>query len=170
MVPFRPIPFCPTMPFCPNIPCFIFPQRLRLEKTHHVNYNITRCSIKWCEHANMRYIIVFNHVRWFYFSICQSKIDVKMWVDWLTKRVKFRFCATLKAWSIASLISMYDAELADDRNQVDAKIGQRLACFIFKTPGFPFCPHVPFCPDLLYIIKLGILVHPKEYLCRHANI
>ena len=130
MVPFCPIPFFPTMPFCPNIPCFNLPPRIRLKKTHCDN---ARCSIKWCEHANKRYIIVFNHVRRFYISICQSKVDVKMWVNWLIKRVKFRLCAILKTWSITSFISMYDAELADDRNQVNAKIGPRLACFFQNT-------------------------------------
>ena len=68
--------------------------------------------------------------------------------------MEFRFCAIPKTWSIASLISMYGDEMADDRNQVDAKIDPRLACFFFfffKTPGVPFFPHVPFCPDLLSI-------------------
>ena len=72
MVPFRPVPFCPTVPFCPNIPCSILPQSLRLGKSHYVNYNIARCSIKWCENANKRCIIIFNHMQRFYYFICQS--------------------------------------------------------------------------------------------------
>ena len=72
MVPFCPVPFCPTVPFCPNIPCSILPPSLRLEKSHYVNYNIARCSIKLYENANNRYIILFNHMQWFYYLICQS--------------------------------------------------------------------------------------------------
>ena len=71
-MPFCPVPFCPTVPFCPNIPCSILPQSLRLGKSHYVNYNITRRSIKWCENANKRYIIIFNHIQWIYYLICQS--------------------------------------------------------------------------------------------------
>ena len=72
MVPFCPIPFCPTVPFCPTMPWYILPQRLRLEKSQYVNYNIARCAMKWCENANKRYIIIFNHMQGFYYLICQS--------------------------------------------------------------------------------------------------
>ena len=42
---------------------------------------------------------------------------------------------------------MYDAELSDDRNQVDAKIDSHLAGFFKKkTPGVPFCPMFHFAP------------------------
>ena len=71
MVPFFPVPFCPTVPFCNKIPCSILPPRLRLQKTHYINYDITRCSIKWCENANYRSIIMFNHMQRFYHLICQ---------------------------------------------------------------------------------------------------
>ena len=64
--------FAPTVPFCPTMPWAILPQRLRLEKSHYVNYNIARCAIKWCENANKRYIIIFNHMQRFYYFICQS--------------------------------------------------------------------------------------------------
>ena len=37
-----------------------------------MNYNIARCSIKWCENANKRHIIIFNHMQQFYYLICQS--------------------------------------------------------------------------------------------------
>ena len=43
--------------------------------------------------------------------------------------MKFCFCGILKTWSIASLISIHDAELADDRNKVDSKIDPCLAWF-----------------------------------------
>ena len=72
MVPFCPVPFCPRVPSCPNIPCSILPPRLRLEKNHYVNYNIARCSIKWCENENKRYIIISYHMQRFYYLICQS--------------------------------------------------------------------------------------------------
>ena len=68
---FVPFHFAPQ-PFCLNMPCFILPPRLRLEKMHYVNYNIARCSIKWCENANKRCIIIFNHRQWSYYLICQS--------------------------------------------------------------------------------------------------
>ena len=69
-VPFCPVPFCPTVPFYPNIPCSILPPRLRSGKSHYVNYDIARCSIKWCENENKRYI-VSNHMQRFYYFICQ---------------------------------------------------------------------------------------------------
>ena len=72
MVPFYPVPFCPTVPFCPNMPCSILPPRLRLEKTQYVNYDIARCSIKWCEIAIKWYIFIYNHRRRYYYLICQS--------------------------------------------------------------------------------------------------
>ena len=72
MVPFCPVPFCPTVPFCPNIPCSILPPRLRLGKSHYVNSNIARCSIKWYENENKRYKIIFNHMQRFYYFICKS--------------------------------------------------------------------------------------------------
>ena len=72
MVPFCPVPFCPTVPYYLNMPCSIFPPRLQLEKSHYVNYNITRCSIKWCENENKRHIIISNHMQRFYYLICES--------------------------------------------------------------------------------------------------
>ena len=72
MVPFCPVPFCPTVPFCPNIPCSILPQSLRLWKSHYMNYNVARCSIKWCKNENKRYMIIFNHMQRFYYLIYQS--------------------------------------------------------------------------------------------------
>ena len=80
MVPFCPVPFCPTKPFYPNIPCYILPPRLRLEKSHYVNYNITRCSIKWCENESKRYMIISNPMQRVYCLICQS--------DWCQKESK----------------------------------------------------------------------------------
>ena len=71
MVPFCPVPFCPTVPFCPNIPCSVLPQSLRLGKSHYMN-NIASCSTKWCKNENKRYIIIFNHMQWFYYLICRS--------------------------------------------------------------------------------------------------
>ena len=37
-----------------------------------MNYNIARCSIKWCKNENKRYIIISNHMQRFYHLICQS--------------------------------------------------------------------------------------------------
>ena len=62
----------PTVPFYPNMPCSILPPRLHLEKGHYVNYNSARCSIKWYENENSRYIIISNHMQRFYYLICQS--------------------------------------------------------------------------------------------------
>ena len=72
MVPFCPIPFFPTVPFYPNLSCSILPPRLRLEKSHYVNYNFARCSINWCENENIRYMIISNYMQRFYYLICQS--------------------------------------------------------------------------------------------------
>ena len=143
MVPFCPVPFCPTVPFCPNMPCSILPQSLRLGKSHYVNYDIARCSIKWCENTNKRYIIIFNYMQRFYYLICQST-----WCQNASKLIyqkgETSFCEILKTWSIASLISMHDAELADDRNQVDLKIDPRFACFFQNT----WCSILPPCSIL----------------------
>ena len=158
MVPFCPVPFCPTVPFCPDIPCSILSPSFRLEKSHYVNYNIASCSIKWCENANNGYIIIFNHMQRFWYLICQS--------TWYQNARKFiyqkgdiSFCEILKTWSIASFISMHDAELADDRNQVDLKIDPRLAWFFQNT----WCSILPPCSILprLTIILGPLAVHSK---------
>ena len=118
----------PTVSFRPDIPCCISPARLRSEKTHYVNYDIPRCSIKGCENANKGYMIIFNHMQRFYHLMCQSN-----WCQnaskLIMKRITFRFYEILKTWSIVSLISMYDAELADDRNQMNLKINPRQTFF-----------------------------------------
>ena len=62
--------------------------------------------------------------------------------------MKFGFCEMLKTGSTASLISMYDAEQADDSKQEDVKIDPHHAWF-FQITRCSILPHVPFCPDLL---------------------
>ena len=79
-------------------------------------------------------------------------IDVKTRVNWFIKRVKFRFCEILKTWSIASLISTCDAELADDRNQMDVKIDLHQAGFFQNTR----CSILPPCSILP---RLTIFLH-----------
>ena len=160
MVPFCPVPFCPTVPFCPNIPCSILPPSLRLEKSHYVNYNIARCSIKWCENTNNRYIIIFNHMQRFYYLMCQST-----WCQNVSKFIyqkgEISFLWDTKTWSIASLIFMHAAELADDRNQVDLKIDPRLACFFQNTR----CSILPPCSILprLIICKMAFnTLRPRQ--------
>ena len=93
-----------------------------------------------------------------------------MRVDCFIKMVKFRFCEILKTWSIATLISMYDAELASGRNQVDAKIDPCQASFFQNTR----CSILPPCSisPRLTIQKisnkisrsLGIMNRLKRYL------
>ena len=127
----------------PQRTMFHLPPRLRLEKTHYISYNIARCSIKWCDHVHKRYIIVFNHMQRFYYLICQSK-----WYQnpsiLIYPKGEISFCAILKPQCNASFISIYDAELADDRNQVDAKIDPRLACFLQNSR----CSMLPPCSIL----------------------
>ena len=148
MVPFCPVPFCHTVPFCPNISCSIMPASLRLEKSHCVNYNITRWSIKWYENANKRNMIIFNHIQRFYYLICQStwcqnasklvyqKCEVSFW--WDTQNVVY-YTSDIQAWRWTG------------RWQKSSGLENRSTpgMFFSKTPGVPFCPHVPFCPDLL---------------------
>ena len=121
----------------------LFAPEITFEKTYYVNYNIARCSIKWCENANKRHTIIYIHMQWFYYLICQSNWCQKR-VNWFIKRVKFRFCEILKTWSIASLISVYDVELTDDRNQVYVNIDPRQACFFQNTQ----CSILPPCSIL----------------------
>ena len=128
----------PHSVICPNVPCSILPPGLRLEKSHHVNYKIARLSIKmmWkCEKEAHNYIQPHRTV---------LLVNLSTRVNWIIKRVQFRFCEILKTWSITSLISMYDAELANDRNQVDVKI----------DPVFHFAPMFHFAPtSLIYTTK-----------------
>ena len=151
MVPLCPLPFYPTVSYCPNIPYSILPPWLRLEKTHYVNYdNIARCSIKSYENVNKRYIIKFNHRNRFYYSIGQSS-----WCQnaskWICQNGEISFLWDTQTWSIASLISMYDAELADDRNQLDAKIDPRQACFFFlQNSRCSILPPCSFCHNFLH--------------------
>ena len=144
MVPFCPAPFClngvilpPTfhVPFCPRD--YVWRKRTMSTIKSPV------AQSKLCENANKRYIIIFNHMQRLCYLICQS--------NWCQNASKFiyrkgeiSFCEILKTWSIASLVSMYDVVLADDRNQVDVKIGPRLACFFPNTR----CSILPPCSIL----------------------
>ena len=162
-----PCSILPRVAFCPNIPCFILPPRLHLEKTYHINNNIVRCSMKWCENANKRCIIIFSHMQQSRILICQSNCCQNS-SKLIYQKGEISFCEILKTWSIASLILMCDDELADDRNQVDVKIDPRQPCFFFKTHSVPFCPHVPFCLDILYFDKLRI-ISLSAYIYIYSN-
>ena len=89
-----------------------------------------------------------------------------MRVNWFIKSAKFRFCKILNTWSIASLISVYDAKLADDSNQVDVKIDPRLACFLFLCL-FVFlstrCSILPPC-SILPLLTISPNGTPKYFL------
>ena len=70
----------------------------------------------WCEILKKRHMIIFNHMQRFYYLISQNS-----WCQNASKfiyqnREIFIFCDILKTWTIASLISMYGAELADDKS------------------------------------------------------
>ena len=103
----------------------------------------------------------------FCYLICQN--------NWCqnTSKLIYQKSEILLLWDTQNLvycklISMCDVELADDRNQVDAKIDRRQACFFFETPGFPFYPHVPFCPDLLYSISGTRPLCSSGWMRKHA--
>ena len=118
--------FVPTyhVPFCPRD----YVWRKRIMST-------TVSLVTQLNNVNMR-----TRGTWLHSTTCNGSTnqygkstDVETRVNWFIKRVKFRVCEILKAWSIASLISRYDAEKADDRNQVDVKMDPRQALFeIFK--------------------------------------
>ena len=149
MVPFCPVPFCPTVPFCPNIPCSILPQSLRLGKSHYMNYNIARCSIKWCKNENKRYITIFNHMQRFYYLICQST-----WCQNASKLI-YQKGEISFLWDTKNVVYCkfdFHAWRWTGRWQKSSGLENRPTpgMFFSKTPGVPFCPHVPFCPDLLY--------------------
>ena len=146
MVLFYPVPFCTTVPFCPNMPCYILPPRLRLEKTHYVNYDIARCSIKWCEIAIKRYIIIFNHRRRYYYLICQS--------TWCQNTTKFIYqkgeISFFVIYSKRGILQVWFRCVTLDWPNTEIKWTRKepcLACFwfFFKTPGH-FAPMFHFAP------------------------
>ena len=154
MVPFCPVPFCPTVPFCPNIPCSILPPRLRLEKSHYFNYDIARCAIKCCENANKRYINIFNHMQRFYYLICQS--------NWCqnASSLFYQNGETSFLWDTQNVVyCKFDFGVWHWTGRCQKSRGRENR----PTPGglfsehsvFHFAPmshpHVPFCPDLLYL-------------------
>ena len=152
MVPFCPVPFCPRVPFCPNIPCSNLPPRLRLEKSHYVNYKITRCSIKSCEYENKRYIIISNHMQRFYHLICQ-----RSWWQNASKLIYQKGEITF-LWDAQNMVYCkfdFDMWRWTGWRQKSSGCENRPTPgqAFFKTSGVPFCPHVPFCPDLLYILS-----------------
>ena len=130
-----------------------------------MKYNIARCSIKWCKNENKRYIIIFNHMQRFYYLICQST-----WCQNASKLIyqkgEISFLWDIKTWSIASLISMHDAELVDYRNQVDLKIDPRLACFFQNTRCsiLPPCSILPRLTIYVAQIKPTALENPHSYV------
>ena len=151
MVPFYPVPFCPTVPFYPNMPCSIFPPRLRLEKSHYMNNNIARCSIKWCENENNRYIIISNHRQRFYYLICQSN-----WCQTASKLIYQKGEITF-LWDTRKVVYCkfdFDVWRWTDRRQKSNGHENRPTAsrLFFKTPDVPFCPHVPFSPTYYILI------------------
>ena len=72
-------------------------------------------------------------------------IDVKTRVNWFITKVKLRFCEIRKTWCITSLILTCDAELADDRNQMDVKIDLHQAGFFqnIRCSILPPCSSLP---------------------------
>ena len=66
----------------------------------------------------------------------------------------------LKTWSIVSLISMHDAELADDRNQVDLKIDPRPAWFFQNT-------RLSILPPCSILPRLTIHLYAKVSMCKY---
>ena len=133
----------PHSAILPQHAMFHFAPEITFGESHYVNYNIARCSIKWYENENKRYIIIFNRMQRFYYFICQSN-----WCQNASKliyqRVKFRFHEILKTWSIASLISTCDTDLAEDRNQMDVKIDPHQPGFFQNTR----CSILPPCSIL----------------------
>ena len=107
-----------------------------------VKYHITHCSIKMMLKCEKGHIIIFNYMQRFYYLTCQN-----YWCQNASQLIyqkgEIAFCEILTMLSIASLISMYDAELANNRNQVDVKIDPHLACLFFKHPVFHFAPTLP---------------------------
>ena len=135
--------FCSTGPFCPNIPCFILSPRLRLEKTHYVNFNIAHCAIDWCENAIKRYIIIFYRMQRFCHLIYQSN-----WCQNASKLIYQKGEISLM-WDAENVVyHRFDFDVCR-WNQVDVKVDPCQACF-FQNTRCSIFPHDPFCPDLLY--------------------
>ena len=139
----------PHSAILPQHAMFHFAPRIRLEKSHYVNYNIVRCSIKWYENDNTRYIIISNHMQRFYYLICQSN-----WCQTASKLIYQKGEITF-LWDTQKVVYCkfaFDVWRWTGRRQKSNGHENRPTAgrLFFKTPGVPFCPHVPFCPDLLY--------------------
>ena len=146
-----PVPFCLTVPFCPNIPCSILLPRLRLEKTHFVNYNIARCSIKWCKNANKRYMITVNNMQRFYYLICQSS-----WCQNASKLIHQKGEISF-LWDTQNVVYSklyFDVWRWTGRWQKSSRRENKPApgmLFFSKHPVFHFASVFHFAPNLLYI-------------------
>ena len=101
----------------------------------------------------------------FYYLICENNRCQNVSI-FIRQKGKNSFCEILKARSIVSLISMYDAELADDRNHVDVKINPRQACLFLNTRCsiLPQCFILPRLPPYLSSIMTYQLMEDKDYI------
>ena len=154
MVPFCPIPFCPTVPFCPNIPCSILPPRLRSEKSHYVNYIIALCAIKWCENENKWYIIIFNHIQRFYYLICQSN-----WCQNASKLIYQKGEISFLCDTQNAVYCKFDFDVwrwSGRRQKSSGRENRPTRVILFsKHPVFHFAPMFHFAPTY-YIYVLGV--------------
>ena len=215
---------------------FHLPLRLRLEKSHYVNYNIARCSIKswwrhqmetfsallalcagnspvpvnsphkgqwrgalmfslicakindWvnnreagdlrrhlghcdvivmcCENENKRYVITSNHVQRFYYLICQS-----IWCQNASKSI-YQKGEIMCLWDTQNAVYCkfgFDVSRWTGRRQKSNGHENRPTqgwLFFFKTPGVPFCPHVPFCLDYT-LPHWGLITISQVYSGHH---
>ena len=109
----------------------------------HMASNAENVSIWWRHHGTPYIIDALNSVKLLIDFNASGNVNVLILTN--ASFVKFRFHEILKTWSIASLTSICDAELADDRNQVDVKIDPRQACFFQNTRSsiLPPCSILP---------------------------
>ena len=155
-------PFCP-FPFCPKTPCSILLPRLRLEKTHYVNFNIARCSIK-CENANKRYIITFNYIQRFYYLICQCN-----WCQNASELIyhKGEISFLRDTQDVVCCKFEFDASRWTGRWQKSSGRENRptRGMLFSKHPVFHFAPMFPFCPTYFIYVCVCVLV----CLCIHVR-
>ena len=140
--------FAPTylVPFCPRD----YVWRKAIMST----INIARCSIKWCENENKRYMIIFNHMQQFYYLICQSS-----WCQNASKLIYQKGEISL-LWDIQNVIyCKFDFDVwrwTGRRQKWNGRQNRPTPCRLFsKHPVFHFAPMFHFAPTYYNTLRTG---------------
>ena len=151
---FAPFHFAPQCHFAPTYNVPFCPRVYVWKKSHYVNYNIARCSIKWCENANNRYIIIFNHMQRFYYLMCQNT-----WCrnasEFIYQKGEISFLWDIKTLPYYCKFDFHACRWTGRWQKSSGLQNRPTPCMFFsKHPVFHFAPMFHFAPTYIYVNQM----------------